>query len=172
MPNCTYKHTYCCSPLLPIRLATLLVLMTKKSTLMGPGVSGQLASWATRAVTNPSSVIYSPTIPGSIWAGTSAAPSQTELEADQTLQMEEESASVKQDRMVENSANHSPPRSPHALWSRCSMGVPLTDINKTMVQNSQGKEREQHLFHNIPHLKHADAYNETLSESWLIVITH
>jgi hypothetical protein len=42
----------------------------------------------------------------------------------------------------------------------------LLEIGKTILQNSRkGKERERHLFHGIPHLKHADAYEETLSES-------
>ena len=119
-----------------------------------------------RSVTNPSSIIDSPTIPRNAQVGTSAAPSQPELEADQTLQTEEGSTTVERDRTAENPVIRSPPHSPRASRSRRSTGVPLTEISKTVIQNNRkGKAREHHLFYDIPHLKHADAYDETLSES-------
>jgi len=42
----------------------------------------------------------------------------------------------------------------------------LTEIGRTITQNKhKGKDRECHLFYDVPHLKHADVYEETLLES-------
>ena len=138
---------------------------TKKGILSGPGIPGPQASRSTRSVTNPPASINSPSTARTAKAGPSTVPDQPESDADQTLRIEGESITPVLDKPTTRSPPHSlcSPRSSH---SRRLTNPPLADIGRTITHhNRKGKDREQHLFHGIPHLKHAYAYEETLSES-------
>ena len=137
----------------------------KKGILSGLGIPGPQASRSTRSVTNPPASINSPSTARTAKAGPSTVPDQPESDADQTLRTEGESVTPVPDKPTTRSPPHSP-RSPRSSHSRRLTNPPLADIGRTITHhNRKGKDRELHLFHGIPHLKHADAYEETLSES-------
>ena len=127
----------------------------RKTTLSGPGQPGQTSSRASRSASNvpPAS---SPAGPRSARGSGVYEVPQAEEDPNQTLQTEEGNPVIARRESRASSSNAAPSAAKSSV----------TEVVKGIIaKNKKGKEKEPHLFSHVPHLKSAQAYEETLSES-------
>ena len=127
----------------------------RKATLSGPGQPGQSSSRASRSASNVPPA-GSPAAPKNVRGTGTPGASQAEEDPDLTIQTEENNSSPARRESRASSSNAAPSA------ARPSATEAMRGI---IVKNKKGKEREPHLFSHVPHLKLAQAYEETLSES-------
>ena len=128
---------------------------SRKPKLTGPGHPGQQASRATRATSNPPSVSSPAGKKGPKGEG-SVSTQQVEEDSDRTLQTTEGSPSPAREE--------TPPRDPN-ISSSTIRSATVEAVRGIITKSRKGKEKELHLFAHVPHLKTAQAYEETLWES-------
>ena len=128
---------------------------SQKPKLTGPGHPGQQTSRASRATSNPPSVSSPAGKKDPKWEGSVSA-QQAEEDSDRTLQTTEGSPSPTREE--------TPPRDSNTSASTIKSAA-VEAVRGIITKSKKGKERELHLFAHVPHLKTAQAYEETLSES-------
>lgn len=128
---------------------------SRKTTLTGPGQSGQQASRPSRSVSNPHSS-NSPARKRGPKAGGASITPQVEEDSDRTLRTIEGSPSPTREEAQSQDLN--------ALSSAVEPET-VEAVRGIINRSRKGKEREFHLFAHAPHLKTAHAYEETLAES-------
>ena len=126
-----------------------------KATLSGPGQPGQTSSRVSISASNIPPV-SSPAGPRRARGSGVYKVPQVEEDPNQMMQTEEGNPVIAQQESRASSSNAVP----------SAVKFSVTEVIKGIIaKNKKGKEKEPHLFSHIPHLKSAQAYEETLSES-------